>query len=334
MRKPAWAMTVVACSSAALPARAAGQVDERVGVQQVQRGQLAVARRPRRCAAASRPAARRREPGAGVRQHADLAQPAAVGVDGNSQQAGAVAAARGRGARRRSAARAPPAAPRGAGGQALAPEDHDVLAGVAQQRRASARTASASSPAACARRSASERRRRRRRLERASRKASPAPGAKRDGSARVGVERRRAARGDRELDAVAAHALADAQVEDRRVVDRLGVEHEHGVGELEVGDRRLQPRARRARACSSRGSVPPARESRSAEPSASRSRRCRRKPSSFVVSPPASAPTRPPARLSAGRGLVERALPGDRRAARRRRAAAAAVMRSSTWIAW
>ena len=41
---------------------------------------------------------------------------------------------------------------------------------------------------------------------------------------------------------MAAHALAQAQVEDRRVVQRLGVEHEHRVGELQVAGARLQCR--------------------------------------------------------------------------------------------
>jgi hypothetical protein len=52
----------------------------------------------------------------------------------------------------------------------------------------------------------------------------------------------KAGAGDGELHAVAAHALADAQVEDRHIVDRLGVEHEDGMGELEVGDLGLQAR--------------------------------------------------------------------------------------------
>ncbi len=39
---------------------------------------------------------------------------------------------------------------------------------------------------------------------------------------------------------MAAHALADAQIEDRDVPHGLGVDHEHGVGELQVGDGGLQ----------------------------------------------------------------------------------------------
>ena len=41
---------------------------------------------------------------------------------------------------------------------------------------------------------------------------------------------------------VAADALADPQVEDRRVVDRVALEHEHGVRVLQVRDGRLQRR--------------------------------------------------------------------------------------------
>ena len=64
--------------------------------------------------------------------------------------------------------------------------------------------------------------------------------------------------------------------------------------------------------CSASGSVPPVRESMSGESRPSRSRRCSRKASSLVLSPPTIAPTRPLARASAGGRLVERALPGDR----------------------
>ena len=115
----------------------------------------------------------------------------------------------------------------------------------------------------------------------------------------------------RELDAVAAHALAQAQVEDRHVVDRLGVDHEHGVRELEVGDRRLQrrlgeravqlerqcARARESR-CGSRG--PRAAGARAGSPPrwSPRRRRARRCCSR--------------ARREAGGGLLQRALPGDR----------------------
>ena len=57
---------------------------------------------------------------------------------------------------------------------------------------------------------------------------------------RAGIERRRPRAGHDELHAMAADALAQAQVEDRRVVDRVAVQQQHGVGELEVRHRRLQ----------------------------------------------------------------------------------------------
>ena len=112
-----------------------------------------------------------------------------------------------------------------------------------------------------------------------------------------------------------AHALADAQVEDRRVVDGLAVEHEDGVGELEVGDRRLQRRAAERGVQRRAAARRRARESRCGEPSASRMRRWSSKPSSFVVSPPASAPTRRPRAPSAPAAASSArapSSPGDR----------------------
>ena len=70
------------------------------------------------------------------------------------------------------------------------------------------------------------------------------------------------------------------------------------MGELEVGDVACAAGAPRAWWASS-GSVPFARESRSLEPSPSRTRRASRWPSSLVLSPPAIAPTLPFARFSA-----------------------------------
>ena len=122
-----------------------------------------------------------------------------------------------------------------------------------------------------------------------------------------------AARGDRELDAVAAHALADAQVEDRRVVDGLAVEHQHGVGELEVGDGRLQRRVARARAAARAAGAPPARESMCGEPSASRIRRCEQEALLVGRRRRRRARRRAPRRARSARGgLVERPLPRDR----------------------
>ena len=98
---------------------------------------------------------------------------------------------------------------------------------------------------------------------------------------------------------VAAARLAHAQVEDRRLVDELGVEHEHGAGVVDVGHAaRSGPAARATRACSG-SSTPLGRESMCGEPSTSRIRRWSRKPSSFVVSPPASAAVAAPAFSSA-----------------------------------
>ena len=100
-----------------------------------------------------------------------------------------------------------------------------------------ASVALASQPATPARARAPAGQRRARAPARQPRRPPPARG--RSGARRGdGVERARPARRHRQLDPVAADALADAQVEDRRVVDRLAVEHQHGVGELEVGDAR------------------------------------------------------------------------------------------------
>ncbi len=124
--------------------------------------------------------------------------------------------------------------------------------------------------------------------------------------------------------AVAAHALAQAQVEDRRVRDRLAVEHEHGVGELEVADtvacrRGLAERAvqlQRQRAAGARVEV-----RRAERPS--RIRRASRKPSSLVA-PPAGERGRVRAPRGAGRRRPPPArAPRRPGAARRRRAAAA-----------
>ena len=46
--------------------------------------------------------------------------------------------------------------------------------------------------------------------------------------------------GGHQAQPVAAHPLAQPQVEDRGVGDRFAVEQQHGVGELEVAHRRLQ----------------------------------------------------------------------------------------------
>ena len=189
----------------------------------------------------------------------------------------------------------------GAGEQPLAVDDHDVLA--ARQRLGEALTASALS-----------RRRSRRRRGRpspsaassATSSAAPPPGAMRStasarASSAVGRALATATR-----DAVAAHALADAQVEDRRVVDRVALEQHDGVGELEVGDASpAAPGSASARATSS-GSSPPGREARWPEPRPSRNSCASRNASSLVVSPAGQ-------RGGAAAGLLERAAGGVER---------------------
>ena len=54
--------------------------------------------------------------------------------------------------------------------------------------------------------------------------------------ARVGVERRGPGARHHQARAVAAHRLAHAQVEDRRLLHELGVEHEDRAGVVDVGD--------------------------------------------------------------------------------------------------
>ena len=309
---------------------------ERVGVQQVERGQLAVGRPPRRSRRR-----RGRRAGAGAspgrrRQQAGLAQPAAVGAGRDLEQAGAVAAGEAERARRRSAARArrgrragrrsgarprgsrrPRRRPRSAVGERARRPSRVGAGGAAQRRR---------------------RRRRRRRARRRARRAnaSPAPGAIAQRRSARGVERVGRARRDDELHAVAAHALADAQVEDRRVVDRA----------------RCRARARRAR---TRGPAPSPAAPGAAERALRRRGRARRRARESrsrgaerlaqqalrAGSPPRwssrrrpARPPRAPALLERRRGGVERALPARPGAARRRRARSGSVMRSSTWIAW
>ena len=111
------------------------------------------------------------------------------------------------------------------------------------------------------------------------------------------------------LDAVAADALADAQVPDRRVVDRVAVEQQHGVGELEVGHRRLQRgRGERARTSQRQLAAGARRQVARAEVVAQQLTAAGRPPR-WRSSPPASAAARGPAFLSALAGGVERLLP-------------------------
>jgi hypothetical protein len=208
---------------------------QRVGVQEVERGEVAARERggdPGRV-----------QPGLGqrgvarphARMDAGLADAAAVGRRGRDQQPGAGPAGDvevGRDVEQRL---------RGARGQrALAGDEHHVLPGLAQQLGEVAhdgglRACGGGGPgevALVARQRGVERDEQT--LERARRVAHDRGG--------VRVQRGRARGRDGELGAVAAHALADAQVPDRRLVDRVDVQQQHAVRELEVGDRRLQLR--------------------------------------------------------------------------------------------
>ncbi len=285
--------------------------------------------RPRRAPRRSRArhgraaAPARSSPGPAFGQHACLAQPAAVGWrPGTSSRPAPSTPAMPSVSAISSSARAP-ACSVGPGGQPLAPQDHDLAAHGSRpsscaaslcgprSRAASSRTASGSAPASRARRSTSSSRRRARRSarrrtrhRRRARSARPARRSRRASSA--------CGEATASFSALAAHALAQAQVEDRRVVDRLGVEHEHGVGELEVAEPSPAARGSPSARCSSSGSVPARRESTCGRAEAL-AHQTREQQALLVGGLPAGdrAGLRAGAR-QAGGGLRERALPGDR----------------------
>ncbi len=217
-----------------LPPGAVALGRDGVGVQQVEHAGVAVGERAREV---GRAGLRVGVAGTVRRGEAGLADAATVGRRGDLQQPGARAVAepepggeveqRLRGALAARAAQQP-----------LAEQDHDVLAGAGQPvgQRADGRRVRAGRGRSAAERAvvAAERR-----VER-DEQALAAAGRGAQHGLGVRVQGGRPGRRDREPDAVAAHALADPQVEDRRVVDGVAVEHEHGVGELEVRDRRLQ----------------------------------------------------------------------------------------------
>ncbi len=165
------------------------------------------------------------------------------GCRGRWRRRGPRAARRRRDRRARACRRCAAASRQRVGEQTLAPEDHDVLAAVAQQAGELERRG-VESPRA----------RRGQRRTRAPPGSSPRRRARsEDRQSAFGSSALGRALAIAQLDAVAAHALADPQVEDRRVVERLGAEHQHGVGELEVGDASpAAPGAASARASSSR----------------------------------------------------------------------------------
>ena len=162
-------------------------------------------------------------------------RPRPFGVDGSSSRPALAMPARFRRDAMFSSAR--PAEPRQ---RAVAVDDHDFLAGGAQRvgelldrggvrARRGGRAAEVAGVAA------------QRRVERDEEALGAARGEAQRGRG-VGIERGRARGRDDELGAVAADALADPQVPDRRLVDRVAVHEQHGVRELEVRDRRLQLR--------------------------------------------------------------------------------------------
>ena len=203
-----------------LPGGAVGKVAQRVDAEQIDGGQLAGAERGRDRGCVQTAVQRRvGEARAAVGKHARLAQPAAVRGVGDAEQP----RPRRAGEPERVGEREQPGG--AAVEQALAVEDHDLRARVAQRLRERGEILGALVLAA---QHGGER-------ARELRAAARSEAQRRGG---LGVERARAVGRDGERDAVAPHALADAQLEDRRRIDRLAVEHEHGVRELEIGDAR------------------------------------------------------------------------------------------------
>ena len=118
---------------------------------------------------------------------------------------------------------------------ALAPDDHDVLAAGAQIVGEGSHV--------CGLRIPRRRVARQRAIQRGQECGLVTGGVAPD-QTRVGIQGARPIGGDRQPDAAPAHALADPQVEDRRVVERLAADDQHGMGELEVRHSGLQTRGR------------------------------------------------------------------------------------------
>ncbi len=160
-------------------------------------------------------------------------------------------------------------------------------------------------------------------------KAAACPGAKRSDSLAAGLQGGLGGHRLGQRQVVAAHALAQPQIEDRRVVDRVGREHQHGVGELEVADPGLQRRgAERTVQLERQGAAAAGVQVRGGEPS--RISRASRWPSSLVAWPPAIAAARSPARrrpsaasVSARSQETGRSWPPSR--------SSGSVMRSAAW---
>ena len=343
VRNAAWATTVRGGGQRALP-QLGGRAGRAAGrLQQVER-RSSPRRGPRRSPARRgppRPSGGLGEARAGVGQHAGLAQAAPVGARRDFEQAGAVGAGEPEAAGDLEQ-RGAPAAPSGPAVR-RSPQRITISRGASRasslcRRRAAARERASVLGVGAGRRARAARAPRRAAgSAAASAAAKAAPRAGREAHARRGA-RRRASSAARQAtascSAVAAHALAQAQVEDRRVVDGLGVEHQHGVGELEVARRAPAARARRARAAAPSGSAPARRESRCGEPSAlahqareqqallvgrSARRRARRAARAGARSPAAAS-------LSARSQETGRSSPPSR--------SSGSVMRSSTWKDW
>ncbi len=170
-------------------------------------------------AGASWPAGASAKPGASAGEHSRLGEAAAVGLLGDPDQAGAVALAEPQRIGQLEQGLGGLVAGR-ARDEARAEDDHQRGVG-AEQRRDRVRLLGARVAAA------------RRRRDRAQEIRALAGRVARD---RVGaaVERRRALGGDPEPQPHVADRLADAQVEDRHLVQRVGAENQYGLGVVDV----------------------------------------------------------------------------------------------------
>ena len=309
-----------------LPARPVRQLPHGIGVQEVEHAEVAVGERGRQRGPGQRAARDVRVAGAVGGREARLADAAAVGGGGELEQAGAVVAgqAQARGDVEQRPRRLGPAR---AGEQPLAVDDHDVGARAGEELGQLAHGA----------RVRSGRRGRAAEVALVARERGVEPDEQGLGGAGrvaqhglgVRVERARARARHGQADAAPAHALAQPQVEDRRVVDRVALEHEHGVGELQVGHARLQrgpgQRARQIRVELARGDARPGEPTRGPRGTGAGGGR---PPRSWCRRPPAPRPCRPPWRAPSPRGrapspsspasAARPRAPAARRSARRR----------------
>ena len=250
---------------------------------------------------------------------ARLAQAAAVGRGRQLEQAGA-------GDRRRGSAAtamfssARPAWPLQ---RALAVDDHDLLAGGAQRVGELADRGARWCPPRWPRRRGCRRRRTAPRRARPG-SASPPPGAKRSVAVALGSSAVGRALATTTLVPWRRDALADAQVPDRRLVDRVAVDQQHGVRELEVRHASPAASGRPARAARPAAARRRCAALRWLEPRSSRSSRCeqerllvgrrRRRPARDARSPAfLSAPTAAAIAFSQLAGISSVALAHHRR---------------------